>query len=301
MYNSNNFASPWIFKEIQNAGGVESFEQVTEGGNSAAVFAYTTGGLQQVSLNSAESKFPDATDFLGARIIERFNTETLQFDRGTTTTEFFVKVTLCGQRFFLISYGTFPGIYSFALVYDTVLDRWGKLRIVHRDCFSYSYGSLPADLTYSMLGDVEFSDLEGTAYEDMTIPGGNLTYPRQAVAFLERDGSIQLAAMDERPAEGQYDAFVLIGKNQFSRSKLVTLHTLEIEGMTSDVNMDVDVIRSVNGATFTSKEPGFKRDNAENYSEWGFDMVTGKTFTIAIRGQFHLTTLIAETSNDGSV
>lgn len=300
IYNANNFASPWIFSEVQNCGGIESFEQVSEtGGNKGAVYAYTTSGMQAVFLNSAESVFPDATDFLGARYIERFNESSLEFEAGAMTLEMFVKVTVCSNRFLVISYGTYPGIYGFALIYDSVLERWGKLRIIHRDCFAYSYGSLPADITYSMLGDVPYTLLDAIIYDDLTLAGGALTYPRQSVAFMLENGEVDLAVMDERDAAGAYPSFVLLGQNQLSRGKLVALQTAEIEGTATDAA--VSVLVSDNGATFSRNAAGYLRETSEQYSEWGFDLPTGKTFTLMVKGQFHLSTVMLETANDGSL
>lgn len=302
IYNANNFASPWIFAEVKGCGGVESFEQVSEtGGNNGDVYAYTTSGMQQVSLNAAESVFPSATDFLGARYIERFNDSTLEMEAGAMSLEMFVKVTVCSNRFVVISYGTYPGIYGFALIYDVVLERWGKLRIIHRDCFAYSYGSQPAEITYSMLGDVPYELLDSVAYDELTVAGGNLTYPRQSVAFMLESGEIQLAVMDERESEDPqtYPAFVLLGKNQFSRSRLVSLQSVEIEGAAGDA--EVSVLVSNNGATFDRAEPGVLRESKHNYSEWGFDLSTGKTLTLLVKGKFHLSTIMLEVEDDGGI
>ncbi len=301
FYNANNFASPWIFKPIANAGGVSSFEQTTDDSNLGSIYAYTTGGLQKITLNSAESSFPDVTDFLGLRYLERFNTGSLTFERGAVTTEFFVKTTFCGQRFLVVSYGTFPGIYSFALVYDAELRRWGKLRIVHRDCFPYSYGTLDAPLTYAMLGDVSYEEMGTTTYEGAIIEGGALTYPRQAVAFLLNTGEVKLAVMDmrEQDPDDTSEAFVLLGRHQLSRARLSTVHEAEVEGLVSGGS--VSVIRSIDGMNFYSSETGYLREQTQQYAEYGFDMVTGKNFTLYVKGQFYLSTIVLHATNDGAI
>lgn len=298
FYNANNFASPWIFRQISNAGGIESYEQTTEDANLGAIYAHTTGGLQRITLNAAETSFPDVTDFLGLRLQETFNPGNLQFERGLVTADFFTKLSFCGQRFLVISYGTYPGIYSYALVYDAELKRWGKLRIAHRDCFAYSYGSQEAPLTYAMLGDVPYEDMMDIAYEDAVIAGGNLTYPRQSVAFLLETGEVKLAVMDTREPEDTSEAFVLLGRFQLTRSRLSTLHEVEVEGLVS--GGQVSVLRSVNGRTFASSELGHLREQSEDFAEYGFDMVTGKNFTLFVKGNFYLSSLILHVTNDGS-
>jgi len=302
FYNANNFASPWIFKNISNAGGLESFEQAAVEGNTGGLYAYTTGGLQRITLNNAEDTFPDVTDFLGGRYVEYFNTGDLTFEEGATGSEFFVKITYCGQRFLVISYGSYPGIYSFALIYDSALQRWGKLRLPHRDCFSYSYGSQEADVTYNMLIDVSYDLLEDElgdpSYDGIKIEGGNLTYPRQSMAFLLESGEVKLAVMDYRAKDDDSEAFVVIGKNQLTRARLATLHSAQIEGLQE--GGQVAVWRSVNGATLDTAEQGYLREQAGKFSEWGFDIPTGRNFTLFVKGDFALTTIVLEASNDGS-
>lgn len=301
FYNANNFASPWIFKLIANAGGLESFEQATVEGNLGSIYAYTTGGMQQLSLNQAQADFPDVTDFLGGRFIESFNTGDLTLESASAGSEFFVKVTYAGQRFVVISVGYMPGIFSYALVYDASLKRWGKLRIVHRDCFFYSYGSQEEDVTYNMLQDVTYDETDPSTYDEMTIEGGNLVYPRQSIAFLLETGEVKLAILDYRPADDDSEAFVLLGKNQLSRSRLSTLHEAEIEGLRAGGT--VAVIRSINGATFDYQDTdsaGYLREQTGDYSEWGFAEVTGKNFTLFIKGDFALTTVVLGASNDGN-
>lgn len=299
FYNSNNFASPWIFKGISNAGGIETYEQAAVEGNLGSLYAYTTGGMQKITLNNADPDFPDVTDFLGGRFFETFNPSDKTFDQGQTTTEFFVKITYCGQRFVVISYGTFPGVYSYALVYDVGLRRWGKLRIVHSDCFSYSYGAEDADLTYSMLSDVSYAEMLAYTYGTAVIQGGALTYPRQAVAFLLKTGEVKLAVMDWRDPDDESEAFVVIGKCQLTRARLSTLQSLEVEGLRP--GGDVAVWRSIDGHNLEEAEDATLREQNGLYSEWGTDLITGKNYTVYVNGDFALTSLVFEASNDGSL
>lgn len=299
FYNANNFASPWIFKGISNAGGVEGFEQVAAEGSIGSVYAYTTGGMQKISLNNAETVFPDVADFLGGHFIETFNTGSLEFEDGEVTTELFVKMQYCGQRFVVISYGTYPGIYSYCLVYDSSLQRWGKLRIKHKDCFFYSYGTEEAELNYNMLGDVSYDDLDPMTYDTATINGGALTYPRQSIAFLRDFGEIKIAVMDWRNVTDEdSEAFVILGRNQLSRSRLTALQEIEVDGI--EAGGSFAVARSLNGKTLEAFESGTVRSQTQDFAEVGFDCVTGKNFTFFIKGQFSLSDIIVHATIDGS-
>lgn len=298
FYNANNFASPWIFKGISNAGGVEGFEQVAAEGSVGSVYAYTTGGMQKISLNNAEPVFPDVGDFLGGHFIESFDTGLMEFDAGEVTTELFVKLQYCGQRFVVISYGTFPGIFSYCLVYDTGLQRWGKLRLKHKDCFFYSYGTEIAELNYNMLGDVTYDDIDPMTYDTAVIEGGALTYPRQSMAFLQDFGEVKIAVLDWRSPTDDSEAFVLIGRNQLSRSRLVSLQELEVDGIAAGGSFAV--ARSVTGKSLESFEFGTLREQDQDYAEVGFDCVTGKSFTFYIKGSFSLSDIIVHATVDGS-
>jgi hypothetical protein len=300
QYNANNFASPWIFKSVSNAGGIESFEQAASEGGLGALYAYTTGGMQKISLNAADVEFPDVADFLGGRLLETFDLDTKAFTVATLPTEFYTKITQCGNRFLVISYGTFPGVYAFALVYDTELKRWGKLNITHADCFGYQYGSETIDITYGMLVGISYAEMLAMTYGTAQIQGGGLTYPRQSIAFLLKTGEIKTAIMDERAPEGTSNSFVIIGKNQLMRARMSTLHLVEVEGLSAG-GLVWDH-RSVDGKILeTPPEIGTLREQTDDYSEWGFDMPTGKNHTIGIQGQFHLSTLIFHATNDGSI
>lgn len=302
FYNANNFASPWIFKSIANAGGVESFEQTTDDSNLSAIYAYTTGGMQKISLNSAETVFPDVTDFLGLHYLETFNPTSLVFERGALNTEMFVKVTHCGQRFLVVSYGMYPGVYSFALVYDIKLDRWGKLRLAHRDCFAYSYGQQDANLTYGALLDVPYEEMLTDTYDTAVIKGGALTYPRQSIAFLLRSGEVKLARMDmrEKDAADTSSSFVLIGRNQLTRARLASIHEVEVEGFSATDNA-VAILTTKDGLNFYSSETGYLRDRNNEYAQYGFDMATGKNHTLFVGGQFYLSNVIIHATNDGAM
>lgn len=298
FYNANNFASPWIFKGISNSGGVSGFEQIAAEGSVGSVYAYTTGGMQKISLNNAEGTFPDVSDFLGGHFIEGFNTGSLEFDGGEVTTELFVKMQYCGQRFVVISYGTFPGIYSYCLVYDASLQRWGKLRLKHKDCFFYSYGSEVAELNYNMLGDVTYDDIDPMTYDTATIAGGPLTYPRQSIAFLQDFGEIKIAVLDWRNPTDDSEAFVIIGRNQLSRSRWTSLQELEVDGIAAGGSFAV--ARSVTGKTLEAFELGTVREQDQDFAEVGFDCVTGKNFTFYIKGSFSLSDIIVHATTDGS-
>ena len=296
-YNSNNRASPWIFREIPNAGGVQDFEQVSVEGTLGAIYAYTSGGLQRISLNNAENVHPACTDFLGGRLLERYDFGTHTLSQSVTTTEFFVKLTYIGSRFLVISYGTYPGVYSFALIYDAALERWGKLRIVHVDAFFYTFGVEAADLTYGMLADVSYEDMADIAYDGATIESSGVTLPRQAVAFLLKTGEVKLATLDYRNKEDTdtSEACVILGRLQLSRSSLMTVQEVEVEGFTEG---SAFLVPSLDGRTLGAPVELYLREETDDFKEYGC-LEVAKNFNLIIEGEFNLSSVIFEAQPDG--
>jgi len=299
-YNANNFASPWIFKGISNGGGLEDLELSTRETSKGSIFAYTTGGVQQITLNAAESFAPDVTDFLGSRSLERFNLSTMTFTQGRSSSEFFVKMTYVGSRFLVVSYGFIPGTYSFALIFDTALQRWGKLRLAHRDAFIYSGTVETVKLTYGMLIDVTYHEMADIPYNETTTQTSGLTYPRQSLAFLLKDGTIKLAVMDFRDKEDDSESFVVLGKVQLSRSSNVTLHCVEVEGLLADGEEFLRAVHMPNGVDIAGYEEGFVREQSSRFTEFGIDMLTGKTFALVVKGTYELSTMIVHASPESS-
>jgi hypothetical protein len=239
---------------------------------------------------------PQVADFITGRQTERYDFPTHTLLRGASTVDLFVKVAAIGNRFIVISYGYFPGTYSYALVYDIALKRWGKLRIVHRDCFSYTYQDDPVGVTYSMAIDVQYQDAQTIAYEDLVVAGEGITPAQGAMAFLKASGEVVVASWATRPNTDD-TAVAIVGRIQLSRSRDTQLNRVEAEGVTSGdmliqcssdgFNIDrvvplIDVIRS----------PGFLMQG---------EMIDCKNFNVVIEGTFSLSTLLIEGGATGSV
>ena len=221
---TNNARAPFVFREISNCGGILSPEQVSVEASLGFHYAWTTNGLQKVSINSAEILSTGASDFIAGRVFEEFNmtTKTIIFERLNADLK--VKVTYVSGRFLMLSYGKAtqsPQLYTHALVYDLALKRWGKLRVDHVDCLTYPYPNLPGVVTE--------------------------TPPKRSVGFLKSDGTINLLIMDYR--ERQNEGVLLLGRYQLVRQKAMTFQTLELEGGHQAYPADVYLLVSYDGKT----------------------------------------------------
>lgn len=294
-YSQQTIAQPWIFREVAGAGGLESYEQATVEGTLGVVYAYTTAGFQRLSLNSAEVVWPDAGDFVAGREIERFLFGENTLYQGSTTLDFYLKLTNIANRYIVVSYGTFPGIYSFALVYDLALQRWGKLRMVHRDCFYYAYGVETASLTYSMLGDVPYDHPDLGTYADTTGQSNAFTAAQHGLAFLREDGSVVIANWSNQVRDTQDEAVAIIGRVQLSRSNNTQLNRVEIEGLRNGAAF---IQPSYDGGALNTAEALYDLGVSGNTARYGC-LIDCLNFNLVVTGTFDLSTTILEALPSG--
>ena len=296
-YHAQSIASPWVFREISNAGGIESYEQATVEGSLGNIVAYTTAGLQSISLNSAEGNYPDVADFIAGRQIERFNFGNTELTGGSTTLDLYTKLTNIANRYIVVSYGTFPKIYSFALVYDIALRRWGKLRILHRDCFYWNYGTVSGDLTYAALGDVNYDDPNLSTYDATSQQSNALVSAQHGLAFMKQTGEVVVADWSNQIRDTEDQAVVIIGRVQLSRSSNVQFNRTEIEGLKSG---SVYVFPSYDGGNTEVAEQLITIQSSGNLRIDG-SLIDCKNFDLAIIGTFDVSTVIVEGTTSGKI
>jgi hypothetical protein len=290
QFNPNSLSIPWVWREVPDAGGLESYEQATVESNLGAVIAYTTAGVQKVSLNSSELVYPDLSDFIAARQIERYNSGTQTLSQDATTLDFYVKLSAVGNRYIVLSYGTYPGVYSFALVYDAGVQRWGKLRIVHRDCFYYNYGVVTGDITYSMLGDVDYDAFVSTSYSATTQQSNAFTAAPHGLAFLLETGEVLIADWSKQIRSTQDTGVIVIGRVQLTRARNVQLNRAEVEGLGSGA---VYVAPSYDGRTLATTQSMITISSVDEFKVLG-TLIDAKNFNLIVEGTFDLSTIILE-------
>lgn len=295
-YYAQAINAPWVFREIANAGGLESYEQATVEGTLGNVYAFTTAGMQSISLNSAESIMPDVADFVTNRKIERYNLETQTLYTGAVNLDFYIKVSNIGNRYIVISYGTVPTLFSFALVYDLALKRWGKLRILHRDCFYYSYGVETVGLTYAAFGDVSYSQATDT-YSSTVGQSNSFTAAQHALAFLKYNGEVVVANWSEELRDTEDEAVAIFGRMQLSRTSNIQLNLVELEGFKTG---RVFVQPSDNGRTLDPTIELEQETSAEDFGAFG-GLVDCLNFNVVVQGTFSLSTIVLQATTTGKI
>lgn len=296
-YNSQSIQAPWVFREIPGAGGAATYEQLTVESSLGATYAYTTAGMQLLTLNSSKLVFPDVSDFITNRKLERYDSVLHELIPGAASIDFFVKVTAVGNRYIVISYGSYPGTYSFALVWDLALERWGKLRVTHRDCFYYMQSPTAEGLTYSMLSETSYAGTAPDTYSDMSATQDIPSAAPHALAFLLASGSILVADWSATPRDTVDDAIVIIGRIQLSRSSNVQFNLVEVEGLRDG---EVELAPSYDGRTLSTPEILTPIAQTGDYLRAG-GMFDCKNFNLHVEGTFNLSTVIIEGTPSGKV
>jgi hypothetical protein len=302
---SNNVRAPWNFKEIANAGGVTSFEQVSSEQTAGSQYAWTTNGLQKLTLQGVDPVSGEVNDFLSGRVWEEYDklSNTL-VEHAEDAVEFLVKVAYISGRYLIISYCTDgTGVYQYALLYDTTLKRWGRLKIDHVDCFAFRSPALIGDLTYDDLAFTAYDDLGDTTYDGLTT--GIVTTPasKRTLGFLSTDGTVKVLVADYNKVIPE-DGVIVFGKFQLVRARLLTHQTTQFEGTyATDADgkslVKVIVANSMDGLNQDEYIEGTILQQTKK-SLWIGARITGINITETVIGTFALSSYVVEASIDGS-
>lgn len=296
-YHAQSLGTPWVFREIPSAGGLESYEQATVEGSKGTIVAYTTSGLQSISLNSSELDNIEVADFIATRVIERYNLESHEFTRGSTNLDFYVKVSNIANRFTVISYGTYPGVYSYALVYDGALKRWGKLRMVHRDCFYWNYGAVTGSITYAAMGDISYGSQLNVSYDATAQQSNAFTAAQHSLAFLKASGEVIIADWSSSLRDAEDEAVAVIGRVQLTRTSNVQFNRVELEGFTAGQLL---IAPSYDGANLSTPQELITIQSDPLLHVAG-GMIDCKNFNLIVQGTFNLSTIIIEGTTTGKI
>lgn len=314
---TNNSNSPFVFKEINNVGGVTSWEQVTPEADESGHYAWTRAGLQLVTLGKAVSIFPAVTDYLVGGRFSSYD----ELEHTVTTVDdvvFNIKMAFLCERYLIISYGVNSTKLSHALLYDTTLQRWGHLKLDHVDAFSYPYPSI--SLTPYNYDEWAGSYLDYAGVDYASIGSSGLSVPRskQGLAFLQNDGTIYVLDMSAVQSAGV--GVVVFGHLQQRHSNFTTLLGVEVEGLQytdtatdyaaltgsyafygifdyaelgTDLAEAISVQPSDTGADREEATPLAVTLAEKNYIRCD-SRITARNFDITITGNFALSSLLAE-------
>lgn len=262
---SGNTNFPWIYTEVSGAGGLSTPALVASDGNSTDHFAYTTSGLQQITVNASSVIAPELTDFIAGAEFEDYDEITGTFTRIQLSSPMAKKLTMVGNRYLVFSYGVTQ--LTHCLVYDLALNRWGKLKLNHVDCFEY----------YAPVSE---------AVEN----------PKRSIGLLQADGTVYSVVLSYQNSNSY--GVLLLGKYQMDRNHYLGIQEIHLSSVQAGSTLNVKVTTTVDGLNSiktTIPTLAVSNGNLRRYNLRS----TGLNHSIAIAGSFQLNTILLKFSDEG--
>lgn len=273
---SGNSRYPFNFREIVGSGGLDAANTsdtspqvglVTADAANGAHYAFTTAGLQQISIQQAKAIYPGITDFIAGLVFEDFNESTLTFSVESLTSRLQRKIAFVADRYLVISYG--KTALTHAIVVDTAQDRIGKLKLTHTCCFEYRETQLDAESTDA----------------------------RSSIGFMQADGTIYTANLAFNPVATTSNGVALFGKFQYYRNQLLTLHEVGFENVPANKTFACYDLLALDGKN-TTVRAGTPKDTDGNLRTYAF-RCTAKNHSILAIGNFYLNSILLTFTNAG--
>lgn len=266
---SGNTNYPWNFRGIPGSGGIESGKSVSVESNGQH-YAYTSKGLQQVYHTGTKTILPYVTDFISGQTIEKWNptTRQIQVINLPAQQQLTHAVSFIADRYLLLSYGLpSESFFSGAVVFDTVMNRMGKLNLPHLDCFEW---------------------------QDIT--AARIAQPRGAIAFAQPDGKI--STVNFKLSDNSRYGVMLLGKFQAARGYMSQMLTASMEVIESDAVFELDCQSTLDGKQVIRSLPGYQVSASPlhrvfNFSAWG------KNHTLQASGAFNINSVVLSMQIDG--
>lgn len=250
---TGNVQFPFKFREVEDSKGGINLDRVAYEANAKVQYVYSKAGLQTITSQRAENILPEVTDFLAGRRFEDYNETTKLYeitDLATSAT-MLKKVKYVASRYVIISYGITS--FTHALIFDTALNKLGKIKLTHVDVFEY------------IDSQTEIS--------------------KESIAFLLADGEVKVLDFSATAAS---NGVLILGKLQFTRTRNLILLGVEVENVETSATLSLSSQVTLDGKTFTTVE-GTIKESVDNLRSYDFRS-EGKNHSLVFIGKFNLVT-----------
>lgn len=255
---SGNSRFPFNLREIVASGGLADASLISFDSGTGNHYAYTTSGLQLVSVSQTQTIHPEVTDFIAGKYFEDFDETTLLFLTQVLTSPMKKAINVVADRYLVISYGMTE--LTHALVFDFVQKRFGKLKHTHVTCF-------------------EWKQLSPEVIET----------PRQSIGLLKADGSI--STVDFTYGSTNSSGVMVLGKYQLARTRLTQLQEVDLENVREGNTFNLYNCVSYNGKTLEPAVAGYLAESSGPYRRYNFHQ-TGINHSLIFVGNFYCDSLI---------
>lgn len=256
---SGNARFPFNYRELAQAGGLTSYDSIDSDTSDAVQYAYTTAGLQSIGSNSSQLVFPELTDFLSGKLMEDFDETTDTFIQ-TDVVSIKKSLAIIGGRYLVISYGITE--YTHAIVYDTGLKRFGKLKVTHVQAFEW-----------------------------LLAPSQVTEIAKQSIGFMKSNGDIVRVDFTSNDADSVHNGVIVLGKYQYVRARTLVMEETILENCKIGAVFSCSLMVSYRGKIINEIVLGSDVSEAGSKARTYRFHKTGMNHSLLLKGSFYLTSL----------
>ena len=304
---SGDTSFPFVFQEIQGSKGISSLEHVAHDTNRGLHITWTASGFQSVSLDGADYIWPDLSDGVIRGILSEWD-EVQQQPVLSSYDSIGVRLNFVGNRYIAVSLrnGAETGVgFPFALLYDTALNRWGRIDARHRDFVEFVAPDISRSYTYADVAEMypQYSDMLFVPYSEFAATISN-TAPQPAYNFgvCLSNGSIYRMAPWQAQEQYPSDPGILatqprlvLGKFKVSRSRGALLHSVRAQGLDASANVGA-LLHDYTG-NLVGRKGGFI-SNPRSPGEFT-GRANADSFSLVLAGDFVLNSLVLAAADGG--
>jgi len=253
-----------------------------------------------MNINNAQFTMPEVTDFLAAKIYEDFDEPTLKFSQQTLGSQLSVKIAAVSDRFIVISYGVNAPDYTYAIVYDIALNRYGKLKIAHRSCFPYNNPTAHGSITYTNMLNTNTtvaSLASSVVYNNFFNTINVIPNQKEQIAFLQKDGTVKTVTFDL--SETGADGVFLLGKFQMVRGNMMTHQKTDVEVINNSNQFNFYLVPSYNGKDLAPPVLAQNIKSGNTLDTYALRL-TANNISILFVGAYYLTSVVIQWTIGGS-
>lgn len=310
---TGNIQFPWAFSEIPGVIGIADADHVAWAYGLDAHTVLTPSGLQIVTLRQSQSVWAELADSLRRGVFSVID-PTTNYPTFQYAQKLDVRLRVIGGRWITVSIRTgedkedsLP--FRFAYIFDTMLQRWGRMDALHMDVLHFSSPDFALSKTYAELAvefptyeDLELADEPYSYFQDhRSVPAPELG---KNFAVLSPVGGVFRAAPNETD-EGFEEPFGLVYEQPrilLGRFKLFREHGMILQWIKL-YNLDSTTAEILaHSHDYTGRLVRSVADFAQNRHHIGqyFRRLSGDSVSIELRGKFTLVDLTLCSSGAGT-
>lgn len=287
---SGNLQYPWVFFPLSNGAGIASPDDVVEQLDTSGQSAWTASGLLEVNTQYCTPKYPEVTDFLAGGVWETYSPETKLVTTEYSSVPYRIKLASIAGRYFCISYGQVTAAagvnspFTYILIYDMLLKRWGKAKTIHTHVFEIVADTSGLGLTWTASAPHEWDEYP-VAWSSLVKFGNTPAQAKNTFGVLAEDGSVQY--VDFTYGNAGAPGVAIFGKFQLTRTSLCTLEEIEVETLQEE-NLNFSLtIQSTDDKNNSIVSPTSLITNNGTYRRYD-TRVTGVNHSAVYEGAFAL-------------